>query len=62
MSMAACLARSDDRVNASVENRYSAWQTPEGVSRGDKKEPRGEERKVHLVVEHEENRVLETEE
>jgi hypothetical protein len=58
--MAACLARINDRVNASVEDRLSAWQNPESVSKRDEKEPRGEERKVCHVVEHKENRILET--
>ena len=52
MSMTACHARTNDRVNASVEDRYRAWQNPESVGRR-KKEPRGEKKEMHLVVEHE---------
>lgn len=53
MSMTVCLSRTNDWVNASVEDWYRAWQDPESVSRG-KKEPRGEKSEMHLVVEHEE--------
>jgi transposase-like protein len=53
MSMTVCLARTHDRVNASVKDWLRAWQNPESVGRR-KKEPHGEENEMHLVVEHEE--------
>ena len=49
MSMAVRLSRTNDRVNASVEDRYGAWQNPESVSRR-KKEPRSEKNEMHFVV------------
>lgn len=61
MCMAIWLARINDRVNATVEDWFTAWQNEESVSRRNQKEPRGEGRKVHHVVEHNENRVLESE-
>jgi hypothetical protein len=57
MRMAACLAGTDDRVNTRVEDRYSAWQNPESVSKREK-EPCDEEKDMHLVVVLEESRVL----
>jgi hypothetical protein len=35
-------ARSDDRVDTGVEDRFGAWQTPECISRMDKEERRSE--------------------
>lgn len=61
MRMAACLARTNDGVNARVEDWYSAWQDPESVSKR-KEEPCDEEREIHLVVELEERRVRKTKE
>ncbi len=46
VSMATRLAGSDDRVDASVEDRLSTGQAPKRVSRGGK-ESHGENRKDH---------------
>lgn len=62
MSMTTWLAWTDDRIHASVEDWFSAWQNPESVGRRKEKEPRSEEREMHLVVGHEESKVLKTKE
>lgn len=62
MSMTIWLSRTNYRIHASVEDWFRAWQNPESASRREEKEPRSEEREMHLVVGHEESRVLRTKE